>query len=209
MYQWQWDISRKGRVQGHHRAIVELGLRWGMLLFIVSEILFFLRFFWAFFHSSLAPNIELGEIWPPLGLVVFNPFQVSLLNTVVLVSSGVRVTWANHAIIEGKFYQFQLSMTLTIFLGIYFTFLQGLENYKARFSFADRVYGLTFFIATGFHGLHVIIGTLFLLVCLLRHIKFEFKTSDHFGFEAAAWYWHFVDVVGLFLYLVVYWWGGA
>jgi cytochrome c oxidase subunit 3 len=121
-----------------------------------------------------------------MGLVVFNPFQVPLLNTVVLVSSGVRVTWAHHAIIEGKFYQFKLAMILTISLGVYFTLLQGLEYYEARFSFADRVYGSTFFIATGFHGLHVIIGTLFLLVCLLRHLKFEFNPAHHFGFEAAA-----------------------
>ncbi len=209
IYQWWRDISREGRVQGHHRAIVELGLRWGILLFIVSEVFFFLSFFWAFFHRSLAPNVELGGLWPPLGLMVFNPFQVPLLNTVVLVSSGVRVTWAHHAIIEGKFYQFKLAILLTIFLGVYFTFLQGLEYYEASFSFADRVYGSTFFIATGFHGLHVIIGTLFLLVCLLRHLIYEFSPSHHFGFEAAAWYWHFVDVVWLFLYLVVYWWGGA
>ena len=209
IYQWWRDISREGASQGHHRAIVELGLRWGMLLFIVSEVFFFLRFFWAFFHSSLAPNVELGGVWPPLGLVVFNPFQVPLLNTLVLVSSGVRVTWAHHAIIEGKFYQFKLAMVLTVFLGVYFTMLQGLEYYEARFSFADRVYGSTFFIATGFHGLHVIIGTLFLTVCLARHLNFEFRPSHHFGFEAAAWYWHFVDVVWLFLYLVVYWWGGA
>jgi cytochrome c oxidase subunit 3 len=105
---------------------------------------------------------------------------------------------------EGKFYQFKLAIYLTISLGIYFTFLQGLEYYEARFSFADRVYGSTFFIATGFHGLHVIIGTLFLFVCLLRHMKFEFRPNHHFGFEAAAWYWHFVDVVWLFLYLVIY-----
>ncbi len=209
IYQWWRDISREGRAQGHHRAIVELGLRWGILLFIVSEVFFFLSFFWAFFHRRLAPNVELGGVWPPLGLVVFNPFQVPLLNTIVLVSSGVRVTWAHHAIIEGKFYQFKFSIILTIFLGVYFTFLQGLEYYEARFSFADRVYGSTFFIATGFHGLHVIIGTLFLLVCLLRHVSFEFSPSHHFGFEAAAWYWHFVDVVWLFLYLVIYWWGGA
>jgi len=209
IYQWWRDISREGSAQGHHRAIVELGLRWGILLFIVSEVFFFLSFFWAFFHRSLAPNVELGGLWPPLGLVVFNPFQVPLLNTVVLVSSGVRVTWAHHAIMEGKFYQFKLAIILTIGLGIYFTILQGLEYYEARFSFADRVYGSTFFIATGFHGLHVIIGTLFLLVCLLRHLKFEFSPLHHFGFEAAAWYWHFVDVVWLFLYLVVYWWGGV
>ncbi len=209
IYQWWRDISREGRSQGFHRAIVELGLRWGILLFIVSEVFFFLRFFWAFFHRRLSPNIELGGLWPPSGILAFNPFQVPLLNTIVLVSSGVSVTLAHHAIIEGHFYQFKGALLLTVRLGIYFTFLQALEYYEARFSFADRAYGSTFFIATGFHGLHVIIGTLFLLVCYLRHLAFEFSPIPHFGFEAAAWYWHFVDVVWLFLYLVVYWWGGA
>ena len=209
IYQWWRDITREGAAQGFHRAIVELGLRWGILLFIVSEVFFFLRFFWAFFHRRLSPAVELGGVWPPSGILTFNPFQVPLLNTIVLVSSGVRVTWAHHAIIEGLYYQFKLALSLTIFLGIYFTMLQGLEYYEARFTFADRVYGSTFFIATGFHGLHVIIGTLFLLVCLVRHSRYEFSSTHHFGFEAAAWYWHFVDVVWLFLYLVIYWWGGV
>lgn len=209
IYQWWRDISREGGAQGSHRAIVELGLRWGILLFIVSEVFFFLRFFWAFFHRRLAPNIELGGLWPPLGILAFNPFQVPLLNTIILVSSGVRVTWAHHALIEGKFYQAKAGLMLTIGLGIYFTILQGVEYYEASFSFADGVYGSTFFVATGFHGLHVIVGTLFLIVCLMRHVNFEFRPAHHFGFEAAAWYWHFVDVVWLFLYLVIYWWGGA
>lgn len=209
IYQWWRDVAREGGVQGHHRSIVELGLRWGILLFIVSEIFFFLSFFWAFFHRRLAPNVELGGIWPPEGVRAFNPFQVPLLNTIILVSSGVRVTWAHHAIIEGNFFQAKHSLLLTIVLGIYFTILQGLEYYEARFRFADRVYGSTFFIATGFHGLHVIVGTLFLSVCLIRHVNFEFRPKHHFGFEAAAWYWHFVDVVWLFLYLVIYWWGGV
>nr|UDF84361.1 cytochrome c oxidase subunit III [Phyllodiaptomus tunguidus]UDF84439.1 cytochrome c oxidase subunit III [Phyllodiaptomus tunguidus]UDF84452.1 cytochrome c oxidase subunit III [Phyllodiaptomus tunguidus] len=209
MYQWWRDVSREGSAQGCHSSIVELGLRWGMLLFIVSEVFFFLSFFWAFFHSSLAPNVELGGVWPPLGVLAFNPFQVPLLNTIVLVSSGISVTWAHHALMEGKFSQTKLGLLLTIILGVYFTFLQGLEYFEASFSFADSVYGSTFFIATGFHGLHVIIGTLFLSVCLVRHLNFEFNPAHHFGFEAAAWYWHFVDVVWLFLYLVVYWWGGA
>jgi cytochrome c oxidase subunit 3 len=154
----------------------------------VSEVFFFLSFFWAFFHRRLAPNVELGGVWPPRGVLAFNPFQVPLLNTIVLISSGVSVTWAHHAIIEGLFYQFRVAIALTIFLGGYFTILQGLEYFEARFSFADRVYGSTFYIATGFHGLHVLIGTAFLLVCLLRHLRYEFSPSHHFGFEAAAWY---------------------
>lgn len=209
MFQWWRDISREGAFQGLHSAIVELGLRWGMLLFITSEVFFFLRFFWAYFHASLAPNVELGSLWPPVGIQVFNAFGVPLLNTIVLVSSGVSVTWAHHALISGDYSETTKGLFITVALGIYFTMLQGLEYYEATFSFADRIYGSTFFIATGFHGLHVIVGTLFLLVCLLRHLKGEFRPAHHFGFEAAAWYWHFVDVVWLFLYLALYWWGGV
>jgi cytochrome c oxidase subunit 3 len=208
IYQWWRDIGREGAIQGLHRAIVELGLRWGMLLFITSEVFFFVSFFWAYFHARLRPNIEVGSLWPPAGINPFNPFGVPLLNTIVLVSSGVRVTWAHHALIEGEYDQMRKGLLVTVILGIYFTFLQGLEYYEASFSFADGVYGSTFFIATGFHGLHVLVGTLFLLVCLLRHYKREFRAAHHFGFEAAAWYWHFVDVVWLFLYLALYWWGG-
>ena len=205
--QWWRDISREGAIQGLHTSITELGLRWGIALFIVSEIFFFLRFFWAFFHRSLSPTVEVGRLWPPFGIQVFNPFQVPLLNTIILISSGVRVTWAHHALIEGNYRQTRQGLGLTVGLGIYFTILQGLEYYEARFTFADRVYGSTFFIATGFHGLHVIVGTIFLIVTWFRHTKGEFSAAHHFGFEAAAWYWHFVDVVWLFLYIMIYWWG--
>ena len=207
--QWWRDVSREGALLGLHTSIVELGLRRGMALFIVSEVFFFLRFFWAFFHRRLAPNIDVGAIWPPFGIQAFNPMHVPLLNTVVLVSSGVRVTWAHHALIKGDHGEVLQGLLITVGLGIYFTFLQGIEYWEAPFTFADRSYGATFFIATGFHGLHVLIGTLFLLVVAVRHARCEFSPNHHFGFEAAAWYWHFVDVVWLFLYLVLYWWGGA
>ena len=157
-----------------------------MLLFITSEVFFFLRFFWAYFHARLAPNVEVGSVWPPAGVIPFNPFGVPLLNTIILVSSGVRVTWAHHALIVGDFNQTTVGLIITVALGVYFTILQGYEYYEASFSLAEGVYGSTFFIATGFHGLHVIVGTLFLLVCLLRHLKGEFRGSHHFGFEAAA-----------------------
>nr|YP_010982603.1 cytochrome c oxidase subunit III [Pseudodiaptomus hessei]WOH21601.1 cytochrome c oxidase subunit 3 [Pseudodiaptomus hessei] len=209
MIQWWRDVSREGSSQGLHSSIVELGLRWGMMLFIVSEIFFFLSFFWAFFHASLSPAIELGGVWPPMGISPFNPFQIPLLNTIILVSSGVSVTWAHHSLMEGNMSQTKMGLALTVILGVYFTALQAFEYYEASFSFADSVYGSTFFIATGFHGLHVIVGTIFLLVCLVRLINYEFSASHHFGFEAAAWYWHFVDVIWLFLYLVIYWWGGV
>nr|UFZ13390.1 cytochrome c oxidase subunit III [Madachauliodes sp.] len=207
MIQWWRDITREGTFQGHHTFIVIKGLRWGMILFIISEIFFFIKFFWAFFHSSLSPAIELGATWPPKGIVPFNPLQIPLLNTVILLTSGITVTWAHHSLMEGNYSQTIQSLFFTVILGIYFTTLQAYEYYEAPFSIADAVYGSTFFIATGFHGLHVIIGTNFLLICLIRQIFSHFSLNHHFGFEAAAWYWHFVDVVWLFLYISIYWWG--
>lgn len=206
--QWWRDVAREGTLLGQHTLLVELGLRWGIILFIVSEIFFFLSFFWAFFHSRLAVGVELGNTWPPRGILRFDPFGVPLLNTVILLSSGLRVTWSHHALIAGNHHQIKNSLSLTVCLGLYFTFLQALEYVEARFAFSDSAYGSTFFLATGFHGLHVLVGTAFLSVCLRRLVKGRFSHSHHFGFEAAAWYWHFVDVVWLFLYLIIYWWGG-
>nr|BCO16483.1 cytochrome oxidase subunit 3 [Ptenopus garrulus] len=207
MYQWWRDVVREGTFQGHHTKPVQQGLRYGMILFITSEVFFFLGFFWAFYHSSLAPTPELGGCWPPTGIIPLNPFEVPLLNTAVLLASGVTVTWAHHAIMTNQRQAATQALTLTALLGIYFTLLQAMEYVEAPFTMADAVYGSTFFVATGFHGLHVIIGTTFLLVCLLRQINYHFTTHHHFGFEAAAWYWHFVDVVWLFLYISIYWWG--
>ena len=207
-FQWWRDVRVEATVLGIHTHDVEEGLRWGILLFICSEVFFFVRFFWAYFHRSLAPSVDIGGVWPPKGILTFNPFEVPLLNTIVLLSSGVTVTWCHHAIIKGDHNSSVISLALTILLGAYFTRLQALEYYEASFSIADRVYGSTFFIATGFHGLHVLVGTLFLIVCLIRLSKGHFSANHHFGFEAAAWYWHFVDVVWLFLYVRIYWWGG-
>jgi len=206
IYQWWRDITREGTFQGLHTSTVALGLRWGIILFITSEILFFISFFWRFFHRSLAPSIELGIIWPPKGIQTFNPIQIPLLNTLILISSGITVTWAHHRLIENNYKQAVYRLGLTITLGIYFTILQAYEYIEAGFSIADSVYGSSFFIATGFHGIHVIIGTIFLTVCFLRQLFNHFSPIHHFGFEAAAWYWHFVDVVWLFLYVTVYWW---
>lgn len=171
---------------GMHTSMVELGLRWGIILFIVSEVFFFASFFWAFFHRSLAVNVELGNAWPPKGILPFRAFGVPLLNTVILLSSGVTVTWAHHALISANHSQTIASLAFTVILGLYFTFLQGIEYMEARFTFADSVYGSTFYLATGFHGLHVIVGTTFLLVCLGRLRRFNFRHKHHFGFEAAA-----------------------
>ena len=207
IYQWWRDVCREGTYQGKHTILVSNGLRWGIILFIISEIFFFISFFLAFFHRSLSPNIEIGAIWPPISIIPFNPFQIPLLNTIILITSGITVTWAHHSLIENNFTQTSQRLFITVILGIYFTILQAYEYLEAPFTIADRIYGSTFFIATGFHGLHVIIGTIFLTTCFIRHLNNHFSRNHHFGFEAAAWYWHFVDVVWLFLYISIYWWG--
>ena len=205
--QWWRDVVREGTFLGYHTRLVGKGLCWGIILFITSEVLFFFAFFWAFFHRRLAPTPELGCSWPPTGIYVLNPFSVPLLNTAVLLASGVTVTWAHHSLMEGDRRNSIQGLVLTVILGIYFTYLQAGEYIETRFSIADSVYGTTFFVATGFHGLHVLIGSTFLLICLIRVYIYHFSSGHHFGFEAAAWYWHFVDVVWIFLYLCIYWWG--
>nr|UGS80352.1 cytochrome c oxidase subunit III [Kaestneriella sp. KaspPE] len=207
MYQWWRDVTRESTFQGNHSFKVSKGMRWGMILFITSEVFFFVSFFWAFFHSSLAPNIELGLTWPPKGVIPFNPMHIPLLNTLILLSSGASITWAHLSLLKNNNTQTTLALILTIILGLYFTILQAYEYLEAPFTIADSVYGTTFYMATGFHGLHVIIGTLFIIFMLLRQISNHFSSNHHFGFEASAWYWHFVDVVWLFLYISIYWWG--
>lgn len=204
---WWRDVSREATFLGLHSSPVELGLRWGMALFITSEVLFFSRFFWAFFHNSLVPALELGGQWPPIGVHPFNPFGVPFFNTVILLRRGVSITWAHHSLVANLHTQALFRLKLTVILGIVFMAVQALEYREARFTFRDRVYGATFFMATGFHGLHVIVGATFLGVCTQRLMSYNFNRSHHFGFEAAAWYWHFVDVVWLFLFCTIYGWG--
>nr|YP_010882133.1 cytochrome c oxidase subunit III [Lopaphus albopunctatus]WID87047.1 cytochrome c oxidase subunit III [Lopaphus albopunctatus] len=207
MIQWWRDVMREGTYQGLHTKMVVKGLRWGMILFIISEIFFFISFFWAFFHSSLSPTVQIGSMWPPIGIMPFNPMQIPLLNTVILLTSGVTVTWAHHSMLNNNMKEMNQSLMITVIMGLYFTMLQAYEYIEAPFTISDSAYGSTFFMATGFHGLHVIIGTTFLIVCMLRQMSFHFSKNHHVGFEAAAWYWHFVDVVWLFLYISIYWWG--
>nr|AKS03973.1 Cytochrome c oxidase subunit 3 [Spadella cephaloptera] len=207
MIQWWRDITREATFLGKHTEKVQLGLRYGMILFITSEVFFFFVFFWAFFYSSLSPNIEVGSQWPPTGIIAMNPFDIPLLNTMVLLSSGATITWAHMSMMENNWMETNLSLKMTIMLGVYFTVMQLSEYVMAQFSIADSVYGSTFFIATGFHGLHVVIGTIFIIVMYVRHFNFHFSKDHHFGFEASAWYWHFVDVIWLFLFICIYWWG--
>nr|YP_010990622.1 cytochrome c oxidase subunit III [Diostrombus politus]WOW99040.1 cytochrome c oxidase subunit III [Diostrombus politus] len=203
---WWKDITRESTMQGHHTKEVTKMMKSGMILFITSEIMLFMSLFWAFFHSSLSPNIELGMNWPPKSILTFNPMEIPLLNTIILLSSGATITWAHQTLLNNKFSTTNKSMLMTILLGIYFTILQYMEYKESQFTMADSIYGSMFFMMTGFHGIHVIVGTLFIIISFIRMTKMHFSATHHVGFEAAAWYWHFVDVVWLFLYLTVYWW---
>lgn len=205
---WWWDIVYEATFEGSHTSLVQKGLRMGMVLFIVSEVMFFFAFFWGFFHSSLVPAVELGSIWPPAGIVTFDPKDVPLLNTLILLLSGVTITYTHHYLVAGDVDKVEEGFFATLALAASFTLLQLMEYLESGFTIADSVYGSTFFMATGFHGAHVIIGTTFIAVCFVRTLFSHFTRQHHFGFEAAAWYWHFVDVVWLFLFVSIYWWGG-
>jgi cytochrome c oxidase subunit 3 len=206
---WWRDVVKEGEFQGHHSPVVQIGLRYGMALFIASEVMFFAAFFWAFFDASLFPREAIGNVWPPKTITPLDPYAIPLLNTLILLTSGCTVTWAHHALKHNDRNGLIQGLALTVLLGILFTSFQAWEYAHAPFGFKDGIYTSTFFMATGFHGFHVIVGTIFLLVCLVRAIKGHFKPDHHFGFEAAAWYWHFVDVVWLFLFSFVYIWGSG
>lgn len=206
IYQWWRDIIRERTYQGFHTIKVISLIRIGIILFITSEVFFFISFFWAFFHIILSPSIEIGRIWPPIIISPFNPFNIPLLNTIVLLRSGISITWSHYRILNNKFLERLLSLYITISLGIYFSFLQWLEYKEASFTISDSIYGSTFYIITGFHGIHVIIGTIFILIETMRLNNNHFSSNHHLGFEIRSWYWHFVDVIWLFVYIFIYWW---
>ncbi len=211
MFGWWRSVIRESVVEHAHTPVVKIGLRYGMALFIASEVMFFSAFFWAFFHAALEPKVSPlnpDAIWPPPNVHVIDPFDMPLMMTITLLLSGVTVTWAHHAIIEGRNREAAKALGLTVLLGVLFSFFQVYEYVHAAFKFTDGIFPSTFYMATGFHGFHVLVGTIFLAVCWFRTVKGHFTPESHFGFEAAAWYWHFVDVVWLFLFVSVYWWGG-
>jgi cytochrome c oxidase subunit 3 len=179
-----------------------------MILFIVSEIMFFFAFFWAFFHSSLAPVFNIGSVWPPTFIVPIQTFEIPLTNTCLLLTSGATVTWAHHSIVAREKKNAIEALIITVIIACLFTGFQTIEYFVAPFSINDGIFGSCFYLATGFHGFHVFIGTIALLIALIRIILNHFTNTHHFGFESAAWYWHFVDVVWLFLFITIYWWGG-
>ena len=207
-YCWWSDVVREAN-QGDHTPVVQLHHRYGMILFIASEVMFFVAWFWAFFDASLFPSSAevIGGVWPPHGMSLINPFELPLLNTLILLCSGTTITWSHHALIHGDREGAKKGLWCTIILGVVFSAVQAFEYYHAPFAFSGNIYGATFVMATGFHGFHVLVGTIFLAVCLKRLYNGDFTPKQHFGFEAAAWYWHFVDVVWLFLFITIYVWG--
>ncbi len=217
MMMWWRDVIAEAEHQGHHTPVVQLHLRYGMILFIASEVMFFVAWFWAFFDASLyfgeaiqAARVEhTGGHWPPQGIETFDPWHLPLINTLILLTSGTTVTWAHHALQHNDRDGLKWGLICTVILGALFTCVQAYEYAHAGFGFSENIYGATFFMATGFHGFHVLIGTIFLTVCLFRALAGHFKPEQHFGFEAAAWYWHFVDVVWLFLFVCIYVWGAG
>ena len=212
MFAW-WSDTVAEEHAGDHTPVVRIGLRYGFILFIMSEVMFFAAWFWSFFKHALYPmgpeSPMKDGVWPPVGIETLDPFHLPLINTLILLCSGAAATWAHHSLAhENNRKDIVWGLTIAVVLGLIFTFFQAYEYIHATFSFSGNIYGANFFMATGFHGFHVIIGTIFLFVCLLRVLKGHFTPESHIGFEAAAWYWHFVDVVWLFLFVAVYIWGG-
>jgi cytochrome c oxidase subunit 3 len=208
MYAWWRDIVREATFEDTHSVEVQKGLRLGMILFILSEIMFFFAFFWAFFHSSIAPAYNIGGVWPPKAITTISSYTIPLSNTFLLLSSGATVTWAHHALLARSKRQTLIALIFTLLLATLFTCFQGLEYVNAPFNISDGVYGSCFYLATGFHGFHVFVGTIAIFVSFVRIVLNHFTNKHHFGFESAIWYWHFVDVVWLFLFVSIYWWGG-
>jgi len=207
MILWFRDVISEGTYLGNHTLAVQRGINIGFALFIISEIFFFLAIFWAFFHSAIGPDIEVGAQWPPAGIQTINPFELPLLNTILLLSSGVTVTYAHHSLIQGNRVGTLYGLVFTIILALIFTTLQGVEYTVSSFTISDGVFGSCFYFGTGFHGLHVIIGTIFIMVGLWRTLAYHLTTNHHLGLEAGILYWHFVDIVWLFLYIFIYYWG--
>jgi cytochrome c oxidase subunit 3 len=215
MAAWWSDVIKEAEYGGYHTRVVQISHRYGMILFIASEVMFFVAWFWAFFDVSLYPAEPIqyvrtaftGGHWPPKGIEAIDPWHFPLLNTLILLTSGTTVTWAHHGLLHGDRSALKNGLILTVILGAIFTCVQAYEYAHAPFGFKGSIFGATFFMATGFHGFHVLIGTLFLLVCLFRAFAGQFSPKQHLGFEFAAWYWHFVDVVWLFLFSCIYVWG--
>ena len=207
MLLWFRDIISEATFIGNHTLAVQRGINIGVALFIISEVFFFLAIFWAYFHSALSPTVELGANWPPMGVEAVNPFELPLINTVILLSSGFTVTYAHHSLIQGSRSGSLNGLVYTVVLAAIFTTFQAVEYTVSFFNISDGSFGSCFYFGTGFHGLHVIIGTIFLVVGLWRVWAYHSTENHHLGLESGILYWHFVDIVWIFLFISVYYWG--
>lgn len=206
---WYYEVITESTYSGFHTIIVQAGLKLGFILFVVSEIMLFFGFFWAFFHVSLSPDMTFGLAWPPLAILVINPLEIPLFNTLLLLLSGFSLTWVHKALVNNLTLDAIDGWIITMVLGLFFLFLQIMEYYESIYSFNDSVYGCTFYMLTGLHGMHVFAGVTFIFNCFFRYLNYNFTTIHHLGFLFAAWYWHFVDIVWILLFLIVYIWGGG
>ena len=208
LFRWWYRLSIEIGLNGGLTNFMKTALKLGIVLFIISEVMFFMGFFWAYFHSSFDMYYEEGFNWPPQLIVAFNKINIPFLNTLILLLSGLTVTKAHDILlIKGNISDSLKYLIITIILGLYFTMVQAVEYNEADFTINDSVFSSVFFVATGFHGAHVIVGTIFLAVIYYRLTQNECTVKNHIGLEASIWYWHFVDVVWLFLFISVYWWG--
>lgn len=204
---WLRDVVHEATTQKMHNKVVQMGIKIGFMLFILSELMFFVGFFWAYFDASLFPAEVIGGVWPPKGIETIDPFRLPYLNTLLLLLSATSLTWAHEAMVKyNDMADVKKGLLITIGLGLLFTCIQVFEYVHAPFTLKDGIYGSNFYMLTGFHGVHVLIGTIFLVVCYFRSKRNHFTQEQHVGFETSAWYWHFVDVVWLFLFVFVYWW---
>lgn len=212
LFRWWSEVIKEGQKDKAHTSIVQKGLRIGMALFILSEVMFFGAFFGSILKAILLPVDILNGIWPakpgvwpPQNIKTLDAWNIPFMNTLILLLSGTTVTWAHYSLIEKRYNEMIQALGITVLLGATFSILQMTEYYHAPFKFQDGVYAANFYMATGFHGFHVMVGTIFLFICYLRAKKGHFTNEENsLGFEFAAWYWHFVDVVWLFLFVFLY-----
>nr|CAD5105744.1 cytochrome c oxidase subunit 3 [Singhiella simplex] len=205
--QWWRDIIREALYEGTRSVKINQTMGLGMLFFIVSEVWFFISFFWSYFYYSLSPDFTIGMAWPAHGIQPMSFMDIPLLNTLTLLTSGFFVTWSHHALVNHDYKQASLALCLSILSGLYFVIIQAYEYMNSTFSFNDSVFGNSFYILTGFHGIHVMIGLIFISISWFRMVSIQFSPSSFHGYEYSIWYWHFVDLVWLFLYTFLYWWG--
>nr|YP_010154743.1 cytochrome c oxidase subunit III [Thyreus decorus]QQX27978.1 cytochrome c oxidase subunit 3 [Thyreus decorus] len=203
---WIRDVIRESMFQGMHTMLIMKFLKFSMILFIISELFFFISFFWTYFHMFISPDFEIGMNWPPKNIFMFSPYDIPFLNSIILISSGITITWSHNSLLNNNYNVALISLKWTIYFGVYFLYLQYVEYNESFFCINDSIFGSVFFMMTGFHGFHILVGIAMLLYSFHRMEMAQFSKIHHFNFEMALWYWHFVDMIWLFLYMFLYWW---